>query len=102
YRQKKTLLRSLLHDPSRLQNEAGGEVVAQAFEVQRTALAPVAVRLSELTERGELSQTLDILNSSFVHLHCNRLFGSDQSAERRALGLLLRTREGLERTSNAE
>jgi thiopeptide-type bacteriocin biosynthesis protein len=88
YRQRKTLLRSLLQEP-------GGQLVAQAFAMQRTALAPLVERLLGLAERGELSQTMDTLLSSYIHMHFNRLFGSDHSAERRILGLLLRTREGL-------
>ena len=95
YRQRKTLLRSLLHDPHRLLSEPGGEAAAQALAAQRTALAPVAGRLAELRERGELIQPVEMLYSSFVHMHCNRLFGLDKTAERRVLGLLLRTREGL-------
>jgi thiopeptide-type bacteriocin biosynthesis protein len=99
YRQSKTVLRSLLHDQSRLLNEPGGESVAQTFTTQRTMLAPIADRLLSLAGQGQLSQTMDMLFSSYIHMHFNRLFGSDHSAERRALGLLLRTREGLERSS---
>ena len=62
-------------------------------------LATVAERLLWLAEQGELNQTMDMLLNSYLHMHFNRLFGSDHSAERRALGLLLRTREGLERSS---
>jgi hypothetical protein len=32
-----------------------------------------------------------------VHLHCNRLLGTDPAAERLVLGLLLRARESLDR-----
>ena len=99
YRQRKTLLRSLLHDRSRLLNEPAGESVAQAFTTQSVMLAPIAERLLGLAKQGQLSQTMDMLFSSYIHMHFNRLFGSDHSAERRALGLLLRTREGLERSS---
>jgi lantibiotic biosynthesis protein len=100
YRQRKSFLRPLLHDPHRLLNETGGAFIAQVFASQRAALAPVAERLLDLTERGELNQAIDVLYNSFVHMHCNRLFNFDQSAEQRVLGLLLRTREGLDRSSN--
>ena len=100
YRQRKALLRTLLSDPHRLLNEPGGILTTQTFAAQRTALIPVRGRLLELMERGELTQAIDILYNSFVHLHCNRLFNSNQSAERRVLGLLLCTREGLDRSSN--
>ena len=80
-------------------NEPAGESVAQAFTTQSVMLAPIAERLLGLAEQGQLSQTTDMLFSSYIHMHFNRLFGSEHSAERRALGLLLRTREGLERSS---
>jgi thiopeptide-type bacteriocin biosynthesis protein len=99
YRERKTLLRSLLYDSNSLLSEPGGELAAQTLAARRTALAPITALLMELAGRRELSQTLDALYSSYVHMHLNRLFGSDHSAERRVLGLLLRTREGLARSS---
>jgi thiopeptide-type bacteriocin biosynthesis protein len=95
YRQRKQTLRSLLGDPARLLADPGGEAVAQVFAARREALVPVAWRLSELTERGELGQLTSKLYQSFVHLHCNRLLASDWALEQRLIGLLLRTREGL-------
>jgi thiopeptide-type bacteriocin biosynthesis protein len=100
YRQRKGTLRSLLGDPQSLRTESGGEAVARAFAARRAALAPVARRLGESAERGELGQPRAILYGSFVHLHCNRLLGSPEdggSTEEEALGLLLRAREGLDR-----
>jgi thiopeptide-type bacteriocin biosynthesis protein len=100
YRQRKGMLRSLLGDPEGLRTEPGGEAVARVFAARRAALAPVARRLGESAERGELGQPRAILYGSFVHLHCNRLIGSPEdggSTEEQALGLLLRAREGLDR-----
>jgi len=100
YRQRKGTLRSLLGDPRRLPTESGGEAVAHTFAARRAALAPVAQRLGESAERGELGQPRAIRDRSFVHLHCNRLLGSlgeGGATEEQALGLLLRTREGLDR-----
>lgn len=97
YRQRKGTLRSLLGDPQGLRTVSGGEAVANTFAARRVALAPVARRLDELAERGELGQPRTSLYRSFVHLHCNRLMGSEWSTERRVLGLLLRTREGLDK-----
>jgi thiopeptide-type bacteriocin biosynthesis protein len=96
YRQRKKTLRSLLGDPKLLLAEPGGEAVARTFATRREALASVAQRFDALMERGELPQPRIKLYQDFVHLHCNRLLGSDWSAERRLLGLLLRTREGLD------
>ncbi|HYP42067.1 MAG TPA: lantibiotic dehydratase [Chloroflexia bacterium] len=98
YRERKTLLRALLSDPQRLLAEPGGADVALVFATRRAALAPLAARLGKLAEAGELTQKPATLFSSYVHLHFNRLLGSDPASERSVLGLLLRTREGLERT----
>jgi thiopeptide-type bacteriocin biosynthesis protein len=100
YRQRKGTLRSLLGDTQSLPTELGGEAVARTFAARRAALAPVAQRLGESAERGELGQPPSILYRSFVHLHCNRLLGNlgdGGATEEQALGLLLRTREGLDR-----
>jgi thiopeptide-type bacteriocin biosynthesis protein len=100
YRQRKGTLRSLLGNPESLRTQSGGEAVAHTFAARRAVLAPVARRLGEAAERGELGQPPAILYRSFVHLHCNRLLGSvgdSGSTEEQALGLLLRTREGLDR-----
>jgi thiopeptide-type bacteriocin biosynthesis protein len=99
YRERKALLRALLGDPERLPAEPGGAVVASVLAARRAALAPVADRLRDLADRGELTQKPSALYSSYVHLHLNRLLGSDGGSEREVLGLLLRTREGLDRTS---
>jgi len=98
YRQRKGLfLRTLLGNPQELQTESGGEPMEQAFAARRAALAPVARRLGELAEQGKLCQPRGMLYRSFVHMHCNRLLGSGQATEEQALGLLLRTREGLDK-----
>lgn len=46
---------------------------------------------------GELWCDQIALYHSYVHLHCNRLLGTDPQQESTALGLLLRVREGLAR-----
>jgi lantibiotic biosynthesis protein len=97
YRQRIGPLRSLLGDPRHLSAEPGGEAVVRMFSLRREALAPVAGCLEELAERGVLGQSRAALYRSFVHLHCNRLLGTGQTTEEQALGLLLRTREGLDK-----
>ena len=70
---------------------------------RRAALAPVARRLAALDPVARRLAALaggapaSELAASFAHLHCNRLLGTDPAAERLVLGLLLRTRESLER-----
>jgi thiopeptide-type bacteriocin biosynthesis protein len=97
YRQRKAILRELLGNPQDLQTESANEAMEQVFAARRAALASVARRLGELAERGELSQLPAMRYRSFVHMHCNRLLGCGQAPEERVLGLLLRTREGLDR-----
>jgi lantibiotic biosynthesis protein len=97
YRQRKGLLRALLGNAQELRTESGGEAIERVLAARRAALAPVARRLGELVERGELGQPRAMLYRSFVHMHCNRLLGSEQATEEQALGLLVRTREGLDK-----
>ncbi len=97
YRQHKLLLRSLLGDPGWLCAQPAGDTVNQILATRRAALVPIAARLGELERQGSLSRPFATLCQSYVHLHCNRLFGGPGAAEGTLLGLLLRTREGLER-----
>jgi thiopeptide-type bacteriocin biosynthesis protein len=83
-------------------NESGGPEIAGVFQARRQSLAPVADRLRQLASNGELSQSIDQLAASFVHLHINRMGGIDSSSEQRVFSLLLRTREGLRKSPVAE
>jgi thiopeptide-type bacteriocin biosynthesis protein len=97
HRRRKATLRPLLANPQQLASVPGGRAVLDHLAERRAALAPVARRLAQLTADEEHDPALHDLAASFVHLHCNRLLGTDPAAERLVLGLLLRTREGLER-----
>jgi thiopeptide-type bacteriocin biosynthesis protein len=97
YRKRKTVLRSLLGSPEERQADQALNV-SSALRERRDALRPVARNLRDLAGEGALSQSLDTLLASFVHLHANRLMGLDLQSERRTLSLLLRTRESLERS----
>jgi thiopeptide-type bacteriocin biosynthesis protein len=95
HRRRKPTLRPLLADPQRLASVPGGREVLDHLAERRAALAPVARRLAGLTAADH--PLLRDLAASFVHLHCNRLLGTDPAAERLVLGLLLRARESLDR-----
>lgn len=95
YARRKQVLRRLLGSP--VPPVRGGEELAAVLAARREALGPVREQLAALAVRGELAQPLASLYSSFVHMHCNRLLGTDRAAERQVLGLWLRTRTGLDR-----
>jgi thiopeptide-type bacteriocin biosynthesis protein len=98
YRKRKTVLRSLLGSSEELARNQPGELdISFALGERRDALCLAAQSLQHLAAEGVLSQSLDTLLASFVHLHVNRLTGLDSQTEQRTLSLLLRTRESLER-----
>ena len=84
-----------------------------AWREHKTALrtlvgGPAPERLAELLARrdAEAAAAADVLSAvgwpapaevaaSLVHMHCNRLLGTDRAAERRVLGLLYRVRDSL-------
>ena len=71
--------------------------VARVLRARHAALGPLADRLHAYDVSGELTKPLAAIYPSLVHVHCNRLLGAQPPTERHVLGLLLRTREGLER-----
>ena len=82
----------MLGDPG-----AVDEPVRRALAARRDALEPLAGQLRALAAEGRLGRPLTELCRSYVHLHCNRLLGTGPPFEPQILGLLLRTRESLER-----
>lgn len=97
YRTRQGVLRRLLGDPPTRFGETGGTALERVLTARSAALAPVAARLRELDEADQLETSLERLCQSYVHLHCNRLLGAGPPTEQHVLGLLLRTREGLQR-----
>ncbi|MET0834908.1 MAG: thiopeptide-type bacteriocin biosynthesis protein, partial [Actinomycetota bacterium] len=95
HRRRKVVLRPLLTDPRRLASVPGGREALGHLADRRAALSPIAERLAALAALGD--SPLRDLVASFVHLHCNRLVGPDPVTERLVMGLLLRTRESLDR-----
>jgi thiopeptide-type bacteriocin biosynthesis protein len=94
YRALKSSLRRALGDPARwLSDRPSGTAVQGALDQRRERLSTIAARLRELSDGQRLTQTLDSLASSYVHLQLNRL-GAARS-EQILLGILLRTLESL-------
>ena len=102
YRQRKNVLRSLLGDPAHLAAQPGGAHIASILAARRNALSLIARRFRDLTEEGAISQPLERLCASFIHLHVNRLAGLASASEPRILSLLLRARESLEKAPAAK
>ena len=97
YRGRARELRQLVGRQAQPDDGAHRQAVAGVLATRRAALAPLARRLDELAAAGRLDGPREALWRSYVHLHCNRLLGGGPPSERLLLGLLLRTREGLER-----
>jgi thiopeptide-type bacteriocin biosynthesis protein len=96
FRQRKNVLRSVLGQPQQfLAGFPGGSAIASILAQRREELAPVGQRLRELAEQKLLTQPLEGLCASYVHLHLNRMSSSGSFSELRILSLLLRTRESL-------
>jgi thiopeptide-type bacteriocin biosynthesis protein len=96
YRRRKDMLRGLLGDPEQIRSQPGGDALARVLAARRNELETIGRGLDALTAAGELSQPKSVLLRSYVHLHCNRFLAGDRSAEEQVLGLLARTRYGLQ------
>lgn len=98
YRERKTLLRSLLGQTDEfLASVPEGPPIASVLTKRRVALRGIGQELRQLAENSRLSQSRDALCASFVHLHLNRVAGLDFASEQRILSLLLRTRDSLQK-----
>jgi lantibiotic biosynthesis protein len=72
--------------------------LAAALAARRNALAGAAAELAALERGGLLQRPRTALCQSYVHMHLNRLLGTERAEERLVLQLLWRTREGLARS----
>jgi lantibiotic biosynthesis protein len=96
YRQRKDALRQLLGDSEHARSQRGGDALERVLSARSAELVAIHGRLDALERDGALSQQRDAMLRSHVHLHCNRLLASDWSAEDRIIGLVGRTRLGLD------
>lgn len=100
YREWKGVLRRAVTNDAQLRAEPDVLALDEILVELRDAGATYRRTVAELAATGELTCALDDMVSSIVHLHLNRLVGTDSSVERRALGLLARVLEGLERSGS--
>ncbi len=98
YRTRKPILRALIGRPEEfLSAVPDGAGIVSALSARRVALGPAAQEMRVLAGEGRIDQPLDRLFASYVHLHLNRMGGSDHASEQRLLGLLSRTRDSLQK-----
>jgi thiopeptide-type bacteriocin biosynthesis protein len=97
YRRRKHELRALLGQPGALARTPQGAALATLLAERRDALAPTAERLRALQADGRLWHPRTVLCRSYLHLHANRLLGTNPPHEQLAHELLRRTHEGLTR-----
>ena len=95
YRYRKGELRPLLSQPGALAQTPEGNALAALLDRRRRGLMPIAKLLRALEGGNRLQHPRTVLCRSYLHLHANRLLGTNQSHERLALELLRRTHEGL-------
>lgn len=97
YRRRKVQLRRLLGGRQPGPDIAGEPALTRILQARRASMAPLVVRWKALAAGGELTKPYDRICRSIVHMHCNRLLNGEPPSEQEVLGLLLRTRESLER-----
>jgi thiopeptide-type bacteriocin biosynthesis protein len=97
YRLRKGAFRAALGMEHFIQAQFGGHALERAIARRHDLLAATAPRLEQLFASCEITQSKSTILASYVHMHCNRLLGIELVHERRVLGLLLRSREGLAR-----
>ncbi|MFD7079067.1 lantibiotic dehydratase [Streptomyces sp. NPDC059918] len=90
YRNRQRALRQALGGALPVDGE-----VSRLLTARRPALESAAARFTALHRDGSLWRSRQALCHSFVHMHANRLLGTDPSEEAAALELLRRTRAGL-------
>jgi thiopeptide-type bacteriocin biosynthesis protein len=89
YRGRRKDIIAALSDPSLLH-----QPIRDALALYHAESAAATERLVELDASNVLTQPASALYSSYIHMHCNRIT-SDQTSERRAMGLLLRARDAM-------
>ncbi|MDQ1031272.1 thiopeptide-type bacteriocin biosynthesis protein [Streptomyces umbrinus] len=92
YRERKRALRQVLGCPGAWDAET-----TRLLRARRLALRPALDLLDSLHSNNLLQCSRTMLHRHYVHLHANRLLGTDRNQERLVLELLRRTRAGLSR-----
>ncbi len=88
YQEKFTRLRAIMQNPNLLR-EASTSMVGEILDQLTNSLALLHDKV------GKSVRLTDEIVSSFVHMHCNRLFGPDPKAEEEVIVMLFRAYESL-------
>lgn len=97
YRRRQVGLRQLLGRPDTAARPSQSGALAELLAARRSALAPPAALLRSLERDGLLHRTRPQCCGSYIHLHANRLLGTEPQHEQLVMQLLRRTGEGLRR-----
>jgi thiopeptide-type bacteriocin biosynthesis protein len=94
-RKRKSRLRRLLSPETSGELDPSGELEVILAD-RRRRLVAAAQELTELNDAGALTDGPENLHSSYVHMHHNRLIGTETApSEAHLLNLLCRTQRGL-------
>lgn len=84
-------------DRSWLRTQPGGVDLDACLKVRAESLGPLAAQLHATAAHQKLTRSTTSSVASYIHMHCNRLFGTDRLMEYEAMYYLQRTLESLER-----
>jgi len=90
YRERGQQLRLVLKNQDWLEQHLENAAASNHLQAYRRERARVSAELREAERQAAWTQPLLTLAESFVHMHCNRLMGTDRTLEELVLGLLAR------------
>lgn len=90
YRALKPLFREIFDVDSKTENALLYSPIDAVFEQSKDLITSLAARLYELEKYGHLTQTVDTILFSLVHMHCIRFLGIDRVSEQILKSLLMR------------
>jgi thiopeptide-type bacteriocin biosynthesis protein len=98
FREHKERLLAFLREPTCILGEDGAKDLTRLLADRRQALASFRDTLYRLKTEKKLTAPIHHICESLVHMHCNRLFGTDRALERKVTGMYLRVCEAVSST----
>jgi len=93
---------SSIEDPAKFEISIGGSEMATSFGKEKECLEKVGEEITRVISQEKLCQPLGTICNSYVHMHCNRLLGTDKKEEGAVLVLLKRAYEQLSHKYNKD